>query len=142
MEACIWYSSLNCIQNQELDSHMLIYSIILCITLHGQNPNTNAYISWMLVDQLNHKNEYFINLYFFLSLQEKTVSKSKKGKLSEQLKFCNNMVKELIAKKHAVSLYSFHYFLKQTMIKSQCNWCSSRRFWVCQSIHETPIFFF
>ncbi|XP_071156069.1 bromodomain-containing protein 3-like isoform X2 [Mytilus edulis] len=39
---------------------------------------------------------------------EKTVSKAKKGKLSEQLKFCNNMVKELIAKKHAEYAWPFY----------------------------------
>lgn len=31
-------------------------------------------------------------------------TKSKKGKLPEQLKFCNNILKELFAKKHAVSV--------------------------------------
>ncbi len=31
-------------------------------------------------------------------------TKSKKGKLNEQLRYCNNILKELFAKKHAVSL--------------------------------------
>ena len=34
-------------------------------------------------------------------------TKSKKGKLPEQLKYCNNIVKELYAKKHAVSKITF-----------------------------------
>lgn len=39
---------------------------------------------------------------------EKTVSKNKKGKLSEQLKFCSNMLKELLAKKHADYAWPFY----------------------------------
>ena len=109
------------VRNKLVSAHCTVMSNVLTVT----DKNHKQCIFPILPVDVPRSYITSYDLNSFILFQSQHGAKSKKGKMSEQLKYCNNLIKELFSKKHQVSLVwkicIYMLLLLNNLFHKKCN---------------------